>query len=94
MLDRSLLLFLSWGLFVVTLVAYRDGFSAVYFAFLWLITGFIDRKLLRREREETYERAGMSQDEVDAKMLPRDRLVTIARAVFAFGFASAFHFNT
>lgn len=91
-MDRALLLFLSWGLFLIVLIALKDPISAIYYSFCWIVTGFIDRKLLRVEREETLQRAGLSEEQVDLRMLPRDRLVAVLRGVFALAVAIAFHY--
>lgn len=90
-MDRFLSRWLSWLLFAASLVAY-GAISAFYFTFCWLVTGFIDRRLLRKEREETYAREGLAEDEIDVRLLPRDRAMTLLRAGFAFSVASAFHF--
>ena len=91
MLDRFLSRWLSWLLFAASLVAY-GAISAFYFLFCWLVSGFIDRRLLRKERDETFAREGLPGDEIDARLLPRDRAMTLARGAFAFGVATAFHF--
>ena len=90
-MDRFLSHFLSWGLFAASLAAFGP-ISAFYFAFCWLVSGFIDRRLLRVEREETLQRAGVPPAEIDSCLLPRDRVMAIARGAFAFGIAALFHF--
>ncbi len=90
-MDRWLKPLTSWGMLLVSLVAF--GFiSAIYFVFCWLVSGAIDRFVTRKEREETYQREGLSEDEVDAKMLPRDRSARVIRSVFATGAAAAMHY--
>ena len=91
MLDRWLKPLSSWGLLVLSLVLF--GFvSAIYFVFCWLVSGLIDRTITRKEREESYQRAGLPEDEIDALMLPRDRLARLLRAAFSFGAAAAMHY--
>lgn len=90
-MDRWLKPLTSWGMLLVSLVAF--GFiSAVYFVFCWLVSGAIDRFVTRKEREETYQRQGLSEEEVDARMLPRDRTARVIRSAFATGAAAAMHF--
>lgn len=48
--------------------------------------------MTRKEREETWQRAGLSEDEVDLKMLPRDRAARVVRSAFSFGAAAALHY--
>lgn len=91
MLDIWLSRMLSWGLFISSL-AFFGAISAFYFLFCWLVTGLIDGKLLRKEREETLARDGVPAEEIDSRLLPRDRAIAIARGAFAFGVAAAFHF--
>ncbi|GAC1631649.1 MAG: hypothetical protein NVS9B10_25260 [Nevskia sp.] len=56
------------------------------------MSGFIDARLLRIERVETLQRAGVADDAIDGLLLPRDRRAAIARGLFAFGVAAAFHY--
>lgn len=91
MLDIWLSRFLSWGLFLVSLVAF-GAISAFYFLFCWLVSGLIDAKLTRVERVETLQRAGVADEEIDGLLLPRDRWVAVSRGAFAFAVAAAFHF--
>lgn len=90
-MDRLLKFALSWGLLLLSLAAF-GGLSAFYFVFCWLVSGFIDARLLRVEREETLARAGVPAGEIDSRLLPRDRIVAILRASFAFAAAAAFHY--
>lgn len=90
-MDRWLKPLTSWGMLLVSLVAF--GFvSAIYFVFCWLVSGGIDRFVTRKEREETYQRQGLTEEEVDALMLPRDRAARIIRSAFATGAAAAMHY--
>lgn len=90
-MDRFLSRFLSWGLFAISLIAF-GAISAFYFVFCWLVSGFIDARLLRVEREETLRHAGVPEDEIDGRLLPRDRIVAISRGCFALMVAALFHY--
>jgi len=90
-IDVWLSRFLSWGLFGISLVAF-GAISAFYFLFCWLVSGFIDAKLLRVEREETLRRDGVPDEEIDSRLLPRDRGVAIGRGLFGISVAAAFYF--
>ena len=90
-MDVFLSRYLSWTLFAISLIAF-GAISAFYFLFCWLVSGFIDRKLLRVEREETLQRAGVPDEEIDARLLTRDRSATLVRGVFAFVVAALFYF--
>ena len=90
-MDRWLKPLTSWGMLLVSLVAF-GAISAIYFVFCWLVSGAIDRFVTRKEREETYQREGLSEDEIDAKMLPRDRAARVIRSVFATAAAAAMHY--
>lgn len=90
-MDRSLKPLTSWGLLIVSLAAFGTV-SALYFLFCWMISGLIDRTITRKEREESYQRQGLPEDEIDQLMLPRDRIARLLRAAFSFGAAAAMHY--
>jgi hypothetical protein len=89
-MDRWLKPLTSWGMLALSLGLFGP-LSAIYFVFCWLVSGAIDRFVTRKEREESYQRMGLPEDEVDARMLPRDRAARVIRSAFAFGAAAAFH---
>ncbi|MDH4459259.1 MAG: hypothetical protein QE272_11195 [Nevskia sp.] len=89
-IDRWLKPLTSWGMLALSLVLFGP-LSAIYFVFCWLVSGAIDRFVTRKEREETWQRAGLSEEEVDLKMLPRDRMARVIRSAFSLGAAAALH---
>lgn len=91
MMDRWLKPLSSWGLLALSLVLF-GLVSAIYFLFCWLISGLIDSTITRKEREESYQRQGLPEDEIDQLMLPRDRITRLLRAAFSFGAAAAMHY--
>lgn len=91
MLDRFLSRWWSWTLLAVSLVAF-GVLATIYYVFCWLVSGLIDAKLLRKEREETLAREGVAEEEIDARLLPRDRAMTLGRGIVSLLAAAAFHY--
>lgn len=90
-MDRFLSRHLWWTLALVSVVAF-GALATIYYAFCWLVSGVIDARLLRKEREETLRREGVPDDEIDGRLLPRDRHMTLLRGGVSFAAAAAFHF--
>lgn len=90
MADRILSRALTWGLCALCLLAFGIG-AALYFAFCSLALGLIYTRQWRPGSERVLARQGLGATEIDARLLPQDRLLAIARALLALTVAWGFH---
>ncbi len=88
--DRILKFVLGWGFLLVSLAAF-GLLSAFYFAFFTLAAKFIDHKLVRPVAETELRMAGVPEDEIDSRLLPRDRGLAIVRGLAGLALAWAFY---
>ncbi len=88
--DRILKFMVSWGLLLVSLIAF-GLLAAFYFVFFLLAAKLIDAKLVRPVAETELRRAGVAEEEIDSRLLPRDRWLTVARGVAGLALAWAFY---
>lgn len=88
--DRVLKLVLGWGLLLLSLIAFGP-LAAFYFVFFSLAAKLIDAKLVRPVAETELRRAGVAEDEIDSRLLPRDRALAIARGLAGLALAWAFY---
>lgn len=88
--DRILKFALGWGLLAASLIAF-GLLAAVYFVFFTQAAKLIDARLVRPVAETELRRAGVPEAEIDSRLLPRDRVLAIARGVSGVALAWAFY---